>query len=130
MTTNTAPTAREDTMKTLSWLFRGYVFIGVMVLAIQVPAAKYLPQPDCGADVLGHRLLDPYFPGVDDSTLLDPWRRATQPPFERRLLGKVMLWLPDFYNEVLVGNMRVSDYFRGGPVCHPLTLPKVRVTFR
>lgn len=97
-------------------LFKGFIGIGVAVLAIQLVSAKYLPARDC-AGSLGHSLIDPYFPGVDDSTR---WTgRTNRLPFPGPLAAKVVMWLPDFYSEVLAGDMKVSDYLRGGPVCHP-----------
>jgi hypothetical protein len=91
-----------------------------------------MSQPDCGTDVLGYQLLDPYLPGVDDSSRLSNMRgeHGSNP---HRLVAKAFMWLPEFYIGVLVGDMRVLDYLRGGPVCRPrggFTLPKVRVTIR
>ena len=106
-------------------LFKGFIGIGAAVLAFQLAAAKYLPAQDCDGS-LGHSLIDPYFPGVDDSTLLTG--RTNKWPFPGRLAAKVLMWLPDFYSEVLTGDMKVSDYLRGGPVCYPrprVSLPVV-----
>ena len=103
----------------LERLFKGFIGIGVAVLAIQVAAARDAPHQDCAGSV-GHRLIDPYFRSADP-TLSNP---AGQAPLTYQLMVKVVVWLPDFYNEVLVGNMRVTDYLRGGPECHPrLKLP-------
>jgi hypothetical protein len=106
-------------------LFKGFIGVGAAVLAIQLAAARFLPAPDC-AGSLGHTLIDRYFRGVDDSTLLAGG--ASRTSFPAQLVVKVVMWLPDFYSEVLAGDMKVRDYLRGGPVCHPrprLTMPAV-----
>jgi hypothetical protein len=96
-------------------LFKGFIGIGVALLAVQVGAAKYLAPPSCGGYIT-HHLVDPYFPRVDDAAALSG---VSAPPLTYSLVVKVVRWLPDLYTEVLAGDMSVGDFLRGGPVCHP-----------
>ena len=86
-------------------LFKGFIGIGVAVLAIQLVSAKYLPAQDC-AGLPGHSLIDPYFSGNNRPLVV--WS------------AKVLMWLPDLYSKVVAGDMKVSDYLRGGLCVNPL----------
>lgn len=100
----------------------GYFVIGGLIALTQLGLTK-LFEPPCNGTIV-HTLWADFPQRVDD---FDALQGKKDESLIFGLVRGVAQWLPDLYQEVIVGDMTVRDYLLGGYKCvaaSPISWPK------